>query len=518
MKKHLSLLTMVFFALTSLAQVHISATDPDSWSVQSALGDYVGQTVIFDDPVVVCSNASGDLLVSPWRIFEPANQGVAGSAEYNRTVHINSSCAFTLSGVPSRSNDNPYRCGEKIYNLKARVVNTSKLTWISGTWVGNKRSDLEKGIPDLGDYRLLVCAFNIENYFMTWGSMGADSYAEHQDQRKKVRKALKQINADIFGLVELQVGNEAIAEIVGDLNENLPDRNYKYFYDSESGTQQKVDFVYDANVVEPIGTPTGTDAENIPNRKKMVCFRELATGEKFTFSINHFKAMNTGDEYRRVNEAKAVVSLYKSYRSNLSKHGGRENDVLFMGDFNCHAKTDPIFVFTDAGMIDLHRAFHADSSYSYRMRNATKTSYIDQALCNETLYPQVTGMAAYHLNSDEHDKYNYSHGSDLTMFRCSDHDPVLVGLKLDSTLVYDPTPQINSEDVISGKSDKLIIQNAHKEGQKSHYAIYSVSGMLQEQAEILSAYFEVSLPKTPGMYIVYVYFDGVAYQRRVIVR
>ena len=513
MKKRLSLLVTVFFALSSLAQVHISATDPDSWSVQSALGDYVGQTVIFDDPVVVCNNANGNLLVSPWRMFEPENQGIPGSAEYNRTVHINGSCSFSLSGVSGY-----HRCGEQIYNLKAVVNSTNKLTWQGGKWVGNSRSDLEKGIPDLGDYRLLVCAFNIENYYMTWGSMGANSYSEHQDQREKVSKALKQINADIYGLVELQVGNEAIAEIVGDLNKNLPDRNYKSFYDSETGTQQKVDFVYDANVVEPIGTPTGTNAENIPYRKKMVCFRELATGEKFTYSINHFKAMNTGDEYRRVNEAKAVVSLYKDYRNDLHRNGIKDHDVLFMGDFNCHAKTDPVFVFTDAGMIDLHRAFHADSSYSYRMRNSNKTSYIDQALSNETLYPQITGMAAYHINSDEEDRYNYKYGSDLSMFRCSDHDPVLVGLKLDSTLVYDPTPQINTEEVISGKADKLIIQNAHKEGKNSYYAIYNVSGVLQEQAQILSAYYEVPLPIAPGMYVVYVYFDGVAYQRRLIVR
>jgi len=513
MKKRLSLLVTVFFALSSLAQVHISASDPDSWSVQSALGDYVGQTVIFDDPVVVCNNANGNLLVSPWRIFEPENQGLPGSVEYNRTVHINGSCSFSLTGVSGY-----HRCGEKIYNLKAVVNSTNKLTWQGGKWVGNSRSDLEKGIPDLGDYRLLVCAFNIENYFMTWGSMGADSWSQHQDQREKVRKALKQINADIFGLVELQLGNEAINEIVSDLNENLPERHYRFFNDTETGTSQKVDFVYDANVVEPIGTPTGTDAENIPNRKKMICFREKATGEKFIYSINHFKSMNTGDEYRRVNEAKAVVKMYKDYRNDLRRNGIKDHDVLFMGDFNCHAKTEPMFVFTDAGMIDLHRAFHADSSYSYRMRNASKTSYIDQALSNETLYPQITGMAAYHINSDEEDRYNYKYGSDLSMFRCSDHDPVLVGLKLDSTLVFDPTPQINTEEVISGKADKLIIQNAHKEGKNSYYAIYNVSGVLQEQAEILSAYYEIPLPTAPGMYVVYVYFDGVAYQRRLIVR
>ena len=263
---------------------------------------------------------------------------------------------FSISGI-----NNYHRCGEKIIGLKARVNSTSSLTFLDGKWSGNTRADLEAGIPDLGDYRLLVCGFNVENYFMTWGSMGADSYAEHQAQRAKVHKALKRINADIYGLVELQLGDEAITEIVNDLNNALPDRNYAFFHDSETGTSQKVDFVYDKNTVEPINTPAESDEET-QNRKKMICFREKETGEKFIYSINHFKSMNTGDEERRIKEARAVVSLYNNYRKN---NHIREKDVLFMGDMNCYAFTKPIKIFIENGMIDLHRAFHGDSSYSY---------------------------------------------------------------------------------------------------------------------------------------------------------
>ena len=127
-------------------------------------------------------------------------------------------------------------------------------------------------------------------------------------------------------------------------------------------------------------------------------------------------------------------------------------------------------------------------------------------------------MASYTINSDENDAYTYDKSSDRSMFRSSDHDPVLVGLKLDSTRIYDPTPQINTNDIIIGASDKLIIQNAHKEGQDSYYAIYTVSGLLREQKKITSVYFETSLPSDPGIYIVYVYFDGEAYKRKMIVR
>ena len=500
------LLIALLLYVTAIGQAHITIDNPSTWSGE-ALRPYIGQTVIFDVPVVVCSNANGNYVVSPWRRFHPESHGFPGSEDYQSTVRVNGSCMFSISGI-----NNYHRCGEKIIGLKARVISTSSLTFQSGTWSGNTRADLEAGIPDLGDYRLLVCGFNVENYFMTWGSMGAYSYAEHQAQRAKVHKALKKINADIYGLVELQKGDEALKEIVNDLNKALPKRHYKYFSGDASGTFQKVDFVYDENTVEPINTPVGTD-EEVADRKKMICFREKETGEKFIYSINHFKSMNTGDEYRRVNEAKAVVKLYNTYKQNKNIH---EKDVLFMGDMNCYAFTEPIKVFTESGMIDLHRAFHGDSSYSYMFGGMA--SYIDHAISNGTMYRQVTGMSGFHINSDEDDRYNYQRSSDETMFRCSDHDPVLVGLKLDSTLVYDPTPQINACEILSGESKKMIIQNAYTDGQQSFYAIYTINGWLVEQKKITSPLYEVELPNPAGVYIVTVYYDGQIYQRKMIVR
>jgi hypothetical protein len=274
-----------------------------------------------------------------------------------------------------------------------------------------------------------------------------------------------------------------------------------------------VEFVYDANKVEPISNkPAETNVE-VQNRKKMMCFRELATGEKFIYSINHFKAMNTGGADRRVNEANAVMSLYSSYSGSNNVN---DKDLLIMGDLNCYAFTEATKQFLNRGMLDLHRAFHADSSYSYMFGGLA--SYIDHAFANPTLYKQVTGMAAYHINSDEDDKYTYDKSNDLTMFRCSDHDPVLVGLKLDSTLTYNPDPQINSADILFGDAQTMLIQNAYKGDSKSFYAIYAVQGWLVECKEITSDYFTVTLPQEPGMYIVYVYYNGETYQRRLIVR
>ena len=509
-QKHFLTYVMLFFALSLMAHVHVPAGSPDTWSVQ-ALAPYVGDTVEFDMPVVVNTNMSR-LQVAPWRMHEPLSQGPTGSEAYMTAVHINSSCGFSLSGV-----NEYHRCGEKIYHLKAVVNSIYGLTFVSGEWRGNTRADLEQSLPDLGDYRLLVCGFNLENYFVVnMGSMGARDAAQHQAQREKISKALTKINADIYGLLELEQGNDAIQEIVKDLNANLPGRRYAYFRENASAAAyQKTDIVYDSLRVEPIGTPGSIDAE-VQNRKKMIGFRERATGEKFVFSINHFKAMTGGmeeTEGRRVNEARAVVNFYNSYRHNANI---KDEDLLVMGDLNTYANTKPIEIFLNSGMIDLHRAYHADSSYSYVY--GSKAGYIDHALANGTMYRQITGMAAYHINSDESDNYTYDKSTDRSMFRCSDHDPILVGLRLDSTLVYDPAPQLNTAEVIQGEADALVVLNAHSEQQKSYYAIYSISGVLMERQKITSVYQEIPLPAHSGVYVVYIYADGQVFQRKVIVR
>ena len=245
--------------------------------------------------------------------------------------------------------------------------------------------------------------------------------------------------------------------------------------------------------------------------------------------------MNTGGADRRENEAKAVIKLYNSYRQNSAI---RENDVLFMGDFNCYAMTDPVFVFTKNGMIDLHRAFHADSSYSYMFGGLA--SYIDHALCNETLYRQITGMSAYHINSDEDDKYTYDKSSDETMFRCSDHDPVLVGLKPDSTLSQSFDPYISNANMTDSAAFCYVYTSA-TEDPVVYFDIYTINGMRlcsptkiiynQDIFETHTKYYTLTnsnpyipdelkpfLPLQPGMYILHFYNKGTVTSHKLIVR
>ena len=97
MKKHIFVWVLLLSTITSLAQIHISVDDPATWTTQ-ALVPYIGQTVVFDAPIVVCSNARSELTVSPRRMFTPSNQAYPLTSSYKSVVTLNSSGAMNLSG------------------------------------------------------------------------------------------------------------------------------------------------------------------------------------------------------------------------------------------------------------------------------------------------------------------------------------------------------------------------------------------------------------------------------------
>ena len=519
MKRAIILIFGICIHLSVLAVTQVSISDPETWRYTD-LKKYVGQTVQFDVPFYVCNNYNS-LLISPRRTYSPTNQALPLSAEYSSVLSLNSQGSVTLTGVSGY-----HRLGERLHNLTVKVNSQTSVSLVSCDWRGNTRAEMEKGIDleaiDMrGEHTLLVCCMNLEYYLVeNFGTgYGPDNQSEHTKQRAKVSKALAKINADLYGFVEIEQGQSALAELAADLSKNTG-RKFSYINDggSASGSYTKAGYVYCSDVLEPHGSLRYNN-EGVDNRKKTQAFREKATGEVFLYSVNHFKAKSgkgSGDNadkgdgqgtYNgdRVREAKSVLNHYGSD----SYYYGDE-DILIMGDLNAYAMEDPIKVLREGGMIDLHRAFHADSSYSYVYRG--QAGYLDHALCNSTLYPHVTGMVAYHINSDESDSYTYDKSSDQTMFRSSDHDPVLVGLRLDTT--YTTTPGVAQADVTLGIQNYTpYIYNA--EG--GYYIVYRIDGVKVKEQNISSNQEEIN-GLNPGIYILNIYGQGRCHKMKVWIK
>ena len=517
------IITLMLFAivgsLSLLAATIITIDNPEEWTY-TELKPYVGQTIQFATPMYITNNYGSSLTISPRRIYSPTNQAYPLSQEYNDMLTADAWATISLSGVSGY-----HRIGEVMLNLTVKVTSQNKVSFQSCTWSGNTRADLENGYDQEavrmhGEPNLIVCTMNLEYYLVeSFGTgYGPDTYADHQKQRAKVSKALATINADVYGFVEIQQGQGALAELAADLTKNTG-RNFSYINDGGSvyGSYTKAGFVYCTDKVQPYGKLRENNT-GVKNRKKTQAFQEISTGEKFLLSVNHFKAKSgsgSGDNADqgdgqgkfngdRVREAQSVIENYKKDRTFYG-----DSDILIMGDLNAYAMEDPITLLRENDMIDLHRAFHADSSYSYVYRG--QLGYLDHALCNSTLYPQVTGMIAYHINSDESDNYTYDKSSDNSMFRCSDHDPIIVGLKLDSTATA--IPEITIPEIhIYYHNSRPYIRNA----EKGYYIVYRLDGQVVAQSSIESNEQMID-DLQQGLYIINVYGKGTCLQSKVII-
>lgn len=500
----------------------IVVDNPATWS-NSVLNNYrYGDTIQFSVPVIVNRNYGyggfNGLTMSVRRVFSPTNQAQPLTDEYIEVSKLNKTATFTLTGCGYKRN------GERLHNLKAVVTDDMELKFVSGKWEGNNtRAAIEHTLPNVdmtGEHNVLVCGANLEYYLVQ--SLGTgygpeDSY-EHQKQRTKVKKALAEIHADVYGLVEIEQGQAALAEIAADLT-SLTGSHYDYVNDGGAvdGSYTKSGYVYNSDRIQPVGIISQNNSI-VKHRKMVQGFILIENNERFIYSINHFKAKSgsgtgknadQGDgqgtfNYSRVQEAQSVLQVMEGYQNYYE-----DNDVLIMGDLNAYAKEDPIRKFTDAGMYDLHRYFHADSSYSYVF--GEQAGYLDHAIANKALINQVTGMGAWHVNSDESDEYTYDKSNDQTVFRYSDHDPVLVGLRLDSTKsIKRHEEELISLVRIANVDGEIELTNVGDlGGQHGYYEIYDITGTLvQGTTRIEESPCVIGAGLPGGMYVLRIYYAG----------
>lgn len=506
------------------SQALVRIDDPETWQ-NTELSRYIGQTVRFDRPFYITNNTNkSSITISPRRVFVPTDQAFPKTADYTSIVSANQTATVSLSGV-----EGYHRMGERIVDFTAYVSSSTRLE-LRGTpmFSGNTRDDLFSGIDDIGSCNLKVCAMNLEYYLVEniGSSLGPANADESDRQHTKIINALAAVDADVYGLVEIEAGQTALRKLATSLTERLG-RNFDYVDDGgrSNGTYTKVGYIYCTDRIEPYGKIQSLDNPTPTNRKKAMAFVLKENGEKFIFSMNHFKAKSgsgTGADAdqkdgqgqfnaTRTKEAKAVVQFLETMKANYF----RDEDVLVMGDLNAYAKEDPIKALIDAGYTDLHRAFHADSSYTYTYRG--QAGYLDHALANSSMRAQVTGMTAYHINSDESDNYTYDKSTDLTMFRSSDHDPVIVGLALGT---YNETPYLPFLERV--KISRHIITSDHPltvdYAEGAWLQIHSLLGQLVYAVRVPSDTYTCYLQLPAGVYVGHLYGEGRIQSFKLIVQ
>lgn len=411
-------------------------------------------------------------LDSPTAIAEPGDAA-------NTVAEANLRNSITLDDGRSNQNPDPaihpngqiftltntFRSGDLVQNA------TGILDYRFDTWgvqptqgadftVANPRPE----VPDVGG-DLVVSSFNVLNYFTTLDSRGAITAEEFERQQAKIVAALAAIDADVFGLIEIENNGTAVAALTDALNAHLGADVYEHIETGVIGGDEiATAIIYKPETVRPAGAHAllteavdsrWSDARNRPALTQT--FESVETGEKFTLSVNHLKSKGSacsedpdaGDGQGNCSDVRAAAATALAEWLATDPTGqGTGDRALVMGDLNSYDYEDPIDALVERGFTDLVKQFHGDHAYSYVFDG--QVGYLDHALAQEGLVADVTGASTWAINADEPSLIDYTMefkqpAQDALYapdpYRSSDHDPVIVGIDLAD--VTSPTIEVS---------------------------------------------------------------------------
>jgi len=507
--------------------------NPANWNWEQ----YEGMLLEFEQTLFVTNNyslqSSGQLTLNPTRKYTPTNQFIPGSAEYFALSLSNSYSQLTLDDGITTFNFTPIqfadvtgtrRTGERTNNLLvvADYVNSKNVIYPakSPIFYGNPRP---ASPANLGNYNLKVCAFNLEIYLAdSYGQgYGPNSSAEAARQHVKILAAMLAIDADIYGIIEIQEGQNALTKLVNAMNAATIAGRYAFINDGSSisgTTYTKAAYIFRTDKISPYLTLRNNNTPSPYNRKKVQAFTLKNNGERFIFSINHYKAKSgcsaaTGEDVdkgdgqscynaTRVAEATSTINFL-----NTNKTYYDDNDILVMGDLNAHGKEDPIKTLENGGLINMHREFHADTTYSYMYNGLA--GYLDHALASTSMAAQITGVSVFHINADEPSIFEYGGSAyQPNMYRSSDHDPVVVGISLGT---YNNVNFLSFEDKVSIKPTLVTNEFTVSNAAGAYLELYNLKGVLLKQQKIETENQSVeigNLQLSSGVYLVRVLGEG----------
>ncbi|PKN93177.1 MAG: hypothetical protein CVU44_12170 [Chloroflexi bacterium HGW-Chloroflexi-6] len=346
-------------------------------------------------------------------------------------------------------------------------------------------ANVRPATPPVVGGTLKVVGMNLLNYFNTFTNCtnglgdvtpstsdcrGANNTTEFDRQWTKTVAAMVAMNADIYGIVEIEndgyASTSAIYDLVTKLNAATAPDTFA-FVDVDAltgkidalGTDSiKVGLIYKPARVNLVGTTAvldtvafvnGGDADPRNRVSLLQAFQETASGETFLVNVNHLKSKgsacddpDTGDGQGNCAIVRTNAALeLTNWIATDDPTGTGDTDVVILGDLNSYAKEDPIVALENAGYINLGNHFNGITNYSYVFDG--QWGYLDYAMASASLLAQVTDVEEWHINADEPSVLDYNtefktanlqttlYAAD--QYRISDHDPVMVGLSLDGT-------------------------------------------------------------------------------------
>ncbi|TLM82043.1 ExeM/NucH family extracellular endonuclease [Pseudarthrobacter sp. NamE5] len=335
---------------------------------------------------------------------------------------------------------------------------------------------------------LKLASFNVLNYFPTTGDQltgctfyedrqgnpitvrggcdarGAANAENFQRQQDKIVSAITKAGADVVTLMEIensaQFGknrDDALAKLVAALNVETPGiwdyvRSPANAPPLSDEDMIRTAFIYKKAVAEPVGESViHNDTAAFSNARKPLAqvFKPVGggAGTEFIAIANHFKSKGSAASPEDTDQGQGASNLARTaqakslldFAASLQESKGTDK-VFLIGDFNAYAEEDPINVFTSAGYVNQDgKARNADGTAKHSYLYGGMVGSLDHILASPAADAAVTGADIWNINSVESVALEYSrYNNNATnyyapdQYRASDHDPVIVGLDLES--------------------------------------------------------------------------------------
>lgn len=301
--------------------------------------------------------------------------------------------------------------------------------------------------PRAGEVR--IAAMNLENLFNGDGhgggfptARGAKTQAAYLHQRAKLVMALAALDADVVALMELE--NDAAgaasseAQLIAALNATQGGDWRAVAMPANASTDAiRVGIIYRASQVRPVGASATLDIGPFRDLSRPPLLQGFRAGNGPLFHVvaNHFKSKGCRDAKAADADLKDGQSCWNATRLEsarllddwLRRALGAQSRVIVLGDLNAYAMEDPPRWLREAGWRDAFAEAGIAQPYSYVYDG--QRGRLDHALLSPALAPRLQGAAEWHINADEPDVAEPADAA-ATPYRSSDHDPLVVDLRL----------------------------------------------------------------------------------------
>lgn len=279
--------------------------------------------------------------------------------------------------------------------------------------------------------KIRVMGQNVENFFYLTTEQSTDpNHVFTQEQREAKMDAILKAYfregipvADIYCFNEIECSDDILNYIATSFSTKTG-KSFTYVqdglatYDNSGNIIRKSGFVYNKDVVKPYGSSMPTGTGQVYSRfMRMQTFEEIASGKRFTVSMNHFKAgdvgvVNSENSNRRAENATDLLQALPN---------ALDPDILVMGDMNSYynktVKEPCLQMLIDAGYEEQLYRFNPNAyAAGWGVGN-----FIDHVFANSTMAEQITDTKFYYVATTS---------SQDVITAYSDHDPYMVEIEL----------------------------------------------------------------------------------------